>query len=83
MVHTALMEWAGIELVDRIDDEPGEMVLRDPLLDAHGEGEQELISIGGQVLTGHVETYGIAVPPYATIKLRNYHYIPVRRCDIY
>jgi hypothetical protein len=53
-------EWAQVQLVDHVEDEPGQMVGRQPV--AHVRGQQKCLVTGaGKEVEGHSRSYAIAL----------------------
>jgi hypothetical protein len=55
-----LVEGCEVELVDHVEDEPGEIALREPVAQVGWE-EEGLVAVAAQEVGGHGRPYPIAV----------------------
>jgi hypothetical protein len=55
-----LEEWAQVELVDHVQDEPGQVVGRQPVADIGWE-QEGLVAVAGKEVVGHGRSYAISL----------------------
>jgi hypothetical protein len=60
-----LEEWAKVELVDDVEDEPGQVIGRQPVAQVGWE-QEGLVAVAGKEVVGHGRSYAISLLCYHT-----------------